>query len=500
MMNAIHRAGVLPPLASSPVAIGPPALRAEQEPRDAVVLAHEGCPGTTQPQGAPEPASEARAAARENRPSAAGGPFQAPGRLPAVPTVMLDEVPPVSLEDLVGFSSTTGAAVPVAPLSPDAPPAAGIPEEALAWIALCPGWSESLARNAAFPTGAVDLVASWRTFSRLGLCSMTEASAESETRVSMPDDVRAAVLSDLRNDPQFGQPWINRQMAAAGRAVVEAQLRDSALEISQTVLRWGELAAQATDPVAAAGLIEDRITRLLEQGRMGDAQRTIDAARMVDGQMGHELTPVVGWAQRQFQLASAHRNQERVEHYRETVGEMLHQEPRVTPESLAWVALITQWPADLALGARFPAFNDRPEFTFEALEKYELGTMDDEVASLFPQVGDAIIEWFNQEEAPPGQPSPLLRQEMVRVGQAILQARDQGVNVEDSTLTSASLYARSGDAYEAARTYVEQKNMARSRQATREEKAWDYAASRVEKVLGDEWRRALAECEKGATP
>ena len=418
-----------------------------------------------------------------------------PPALPRVPSVMLDELPPTSLQELVGPPPPAA----VTAVSVDPAPAAGIPPEALAWIALCPGWSEPVARSAAFPTGTADLMTSWRTFSSLGLCQVTEASPEGGARVSMTGDVRAAVLADLRDDPQFGQAWINRQMATAGQAVVDAQLRDSSLEISQTVLRWGELAALATDPVAAASRIEERITRLLEQDRVGDTQRWLEAARMVDEQMGGELAPVVGWAQRQLQLATQRKGLEQLEEYRETVGEMVRQEPRVTPESLAWIALITQWPADLALGAHFPAFNDRPEFTFEALEKYELGTMGEEVASLFPHVGDAIIDWFNQEEAPTGQPSPLLRQEMERVGLAVLQARDAGVTVDDSTLACASLYSHSGDPGQAARLYLDQKNLARQRQALREEKAWDYAASRVERVLGDEWRRAMAECEKGAS-
>ena len=37
-----------------------------------------------------------------------------------------------------------------------------------------------------------------------------------------------------------------------------------------------------------------------------------------------------------------------------------------------------------------------------------------------------------RQEAPSGHPSPLFRQEMVRVWQAISQARDEGVSVDES--------------------------------------------------------------------
>jgi hypothetical protein len=369
-------------------------------------------------------------------------------------------------------------ATAAAPSALDDNPLAGIPERALTWIALAPMWTSTLAEKTAFPTDKYSVLETWQRLARLGLCTVFDNRDDDGGKaVTMPPETRDMILDDLRRDPQRGPQHIAQEMAAAGAAILKAREDDTRTNISPVILRWATFAAHATDDDGLAGIAEEKISPMLEEGRTQDATRWIEAAEVVNHQLGGAADQTVGWARRALRGAQAENTAKRVEEMKSNLDECV--ERGATAESLAWAALITTWTPDMCLAAGFPARNGKAEFTFEPLEAAGMASMEDDQAVLYGHAADAIFDYLEEHHG-----KDFLAQQMVACGSALLAARGR-VDIEPAILQAAELYTLSATPAEAARCL-------KAHPPTAGVTGWEFGAARLDRVLGRAWRNADA--------
>ena len=134
-------------------------------------------------------------------------------------------------------------------------------------------------------------------------------SVRQEPSFFMEVAVRQELLDRVEKDPGRGLRYLQTQIALAGSGVLRAAREN--IEVSAEMFRWATLAAEVPDDAVVARELRERITRLLDQGKSGQALRWIEAARRVERYTGGKLSAVIEWAGRQLELAHRREDDER---------------------------------------------------------------------------------------------------------------------------------------------------------------------------------------------